>query len=176
MKRCGYCGKEHPDDAVVCAVDQQPFPSNAPLSSAPERVPIDMQAYLAARPRQVKLAVGILALNLAFDFIRIFIPIAMYRLSPSRHLHFYLITVFTFVMSGLLIYFIFLGKNWARWVMLSLMILGSASLFLPHNQMNWQSYAYFVIDILVLYLLFQRPSHQWFMKPKFLTENPLPAA
>jgi hypothetical protein len=25
MKKCSYCGKEYPDDAVVCAVDQNPL-------------------------------------------------------------------------------------------------------------------------------------------------------
>ena len=25
MKKCTYCGKEYPDDAAVCAVDQQPL-------------------------------------------------------------------------------------------------------------------------------------------------------
>ena len=25
MKKCPYCGKEYPDDATICAVNQQPL-------------------------------------------------------------------------------------------------------------------------------------------------------
>jgi hypothetical protein len=32
MKTCPYCGKEYPDDAVVCAIDQTPLsPARSPL-------------------------------------------------------------------------------------------------------------------------------------------------
>jgi hypothetical protein len=42
MKTCSYCGKEYPDDAVVCELDQQPlvFSKSKPLthsSNAPKR-------------------------------------------------------------------------------------------------------------------------------------------
>ena len=32
MKICTYCGKEHPDDATVCSLDQQPLESSTPKS------------------------------------------------------------------------------------------------------------------------------------------------
>ena len=36
MKKCTWCGKEYPDDATVCAMDQQPLQSNIPpVISAP---------------------------------------------------------------------------------------------------------------------------------------------
>jgi len=28
MKKCTYCGKEYPDDAKVCAIDQEPLASD----------------------------------------------------------------------------------------------------------------------------------------------------
>ena len=34
MKRCTYCGKEYSDDAVVCAIDQEPLDSDQPDPSA----------------------------------------------------------------------------------------------------------------------------------------------
>ena len=41
MKRCTWCGREHPDDASVCSLDQQPLelvalPSALPESSSPQ--------------------------------------------------------------------------------------------------------------------------------------------
>jgi hypothetical protein len=35
MKQCTYCGKEYPDEAEVCAIDQNPLPSDTPDASAP---------------------------------------------------------------------------------------------------------------------------------------------
>ena len=31
MRTCSYCGKQYPDDAVVCAIDQQPLAELAEL-------------------------------------------------------------------------------------------------------------------------------------------------
>ena len=39
MKKCSYCGAEHPDDATVCAVDQTPF-DGARLEDVPEVSPV----------------------------------------------------------------------------------------------------------------------------------------
>jgi hypothetical protein len=53
MKRCNYCGKEYPDDAIECAVDGQaldrigppPLPSSAPaLSPSPSPAPAPLAA------------------------------------------------------------------------------------------------------------------------------------
>ena len=33
MKKCTYCGKEYPDEAEVCAIDQEPLESDAPVPS-----------------------------------------------------------------------------------------------------------------------------------------------
>jgi hypothetical protein len=42
MKRCSYCGREHSDNAVVCAVDQQPLI---------DELPTEIPAASPARPR-----------------------------------------------------------------------------------------------------------------------------
>jgi len=34
MKKCTYCGKEYPDEASVCAIDQEPLLSDAPAPSS----------------------------------------------------------------------------------------------------------------------------------------------
>lgn len=36
MKRCTYCGRQHPDEATVCAFDQQPLELVATSSGTPE--------------------------------------------------------------------------------------------------------------------------------------------
>ena len=42
MKRCTYCGKEHPDDATSCSVDQEALTScTPPVAAAPEPGPGD---------------------------------------------------------------------------------------------------------------------------------------
>jgi hypothetical protein len=30
MKKCTYCGKEYPEEALVCAIDHEPFESDIP--------------------------------------------------------------------------------------------------------------------------------------------------
>jgi uncharacterized RDD family membrane protein YckC len=41
MKQCTYCGKEYPDEAEVCAIDQNPLPSDTPDTPAPRVQPQD---------------------------------------------------------------------------------------------------------------------------------------
>jgi len=40
MKTCSYCGRQYPDDAEVCALDQQPLkgPAESPAGVAPPKV------------------------------------------------------------------------------------------------------------------------------------------
>ena len=53
MKKCSYCGAEHPDDAVMCAIDHTPFelPSKPPPPPEPKRPEYDF-APLSAEDRQ----------------------------------------------------------------------------------------------------------------------------
>ena len=52
MKKCSYCGKDYPDDATICAVDQHPLvpvgPSAAHVETNPSASPT------APTPRAVK--------------------------------------------------------------------------------------------------------------------------
>jgi len=36
MKKCSYCGKEYPDDALVCAVDHEPLLTDGSKTPIPE--------------------------------------------------------------------------------------------------------------------------------------------
>jgi hypothetical protein len=47
MKKCTYCGKEYPEDAVVCAIDQEPLQSDSP---APAADPVDGDSAAAPVP------------------------------------------------------------------------------------------------------------------------------
>jgi len=53
MKTCSYCGKEYPDDADVCTIDQSPLvlstpkPLTDPSGSPPKNQPITTQSILS---------------------------------------------------------------------------------------------------------------------------------
>jgi len=49
MKKCTYCGKEYPDEAEVCAIDQEPLESDARAASANAE---DISADSSALPIQ----------------------------------------------------------------------------------------------------------------------------
>lgn len=153
-------------------MDRQPLASDAAPSLPPKRLLIDMRAHFAARPSQVKIAVGLLGASLAFDSIKVLLRIGVDRPGPSRYPDFYFTTAFTYVVTWLLLYFVFRGKNWARWLTLCSIVLGIVSPFLPHYRVNWWFYLYLLIDIVAIILLFQRPSGEWFTKSKYADEPP----
>jgi hypothetical protein len=176
MKQCSYCGKEYPDDATVCPMDRQPLVSDVEPSPSPERLVIDMQAHFAARPLQVKVAAGLLGEGLAFDTIKALLRIAVHHPSPSLYPAFYFNIAVTYVVTWILLYFVFRGKNWARWLVLCSIVLGILSPLFPHYRVNLGFYLYSLLDIVAVFLLFQRPSGEWFTKSKYLSENSQPAS
>ena len=38
MKKCTYCGKEYPEEALVCAIDQEPLQSDTPMPNSVSEV------------------------------------------------------------------------------------------------------------------------------------------
>jgi hypothetical protein len=175
MKKCPYCGKDNPDDATVCDVDQQPLDSETRENSPPEP-PIDMRAYLAQRPWQVKLAVGILAANLLVGTIGTFAEMLTHRARSSHHFVYYFAPGVGFTFVWLLLYFIFRGKNWARWFFFGSIILGYFFSFTHIRQIHWEFFYYSAIDIAALILLFQRASSEWFTKAKYRAQSPVPVS
>ena len=176
MKKCPYCGKENPDDAVVCSVDQQSLASNEPPSSPPQRVPIDMRAYLAERPWHVKLAVGIVAADFFVGTIGAFAEMLIHRARSSHPFVYYFAPGVGFTFVWLLLYFIFRGKNWARWLFFGAIILGYFLSFAQTRQIHWRSFYYLAIDIAALILLFQRASSEWFTKAKYRAQSSVSAS
>ncbi len=41
MKKCPYCGKEYPDEALACAIDGEPLPDNTPQLAVTEERTVD---------------------------------------------------------------------------------------------------------------------------------------
>jgi len=44
MKKCTYCGKEYPDEAQVCAIDQRPLVAMTPPTFSPTVAPLTQEA------------------------------------------------------------------------------------------------------------------------------------
>ena len=38
MKKCSYCGKEYPEEALVCAIDHEPLQSDSPMPNSDSEV------------------------------------------------------------------------------------------------------------------------------------------
>jgi len=65
MKSCTYCGREHPDEAVVCSIDGQPLKSAiTPLAALEMTVPEEKHSVLGATSFVISTAVGCLMLGL----------------------------------------------------------------------------------------------------------------
>jgi len=59
MKRCSYCGKEHSDEASVCAIDGEPLMSVVAVPIAPTLSP--SSAHLSLCPAKLHLFVSAVA-------------------------------------------------------------------------------------------------------------------
>jgi hypothetical protein len=64
MRKCTHCGKEYPDDKLVCDVDAQPLSDPAVVGDNPEAVTAGKKAYTDAEIREI--ANSLEFLNLIF--------------------------------------------------------------------------------------------------------------
>jgi hypothetical protein len=175
MKICPYCGKENSDEAKVCVIDQQPLAPEPQAIRAPKPSREDVQRHLAARPLEVEFGVGLLAVGMAITFLKDFV-IDIYRFNPFRYPGFYISLTFAFALYLVLFYFVFRGRNWARWVTVILIALSFlCSPFLFHSHMSLMSCFYLLLDVVAMVALFRRPSNEWFAKAKCIAEPPVPA-
>jgi len=60
MKACIYCGKEHPDEALVCSIDGQPLRSASQTTPTPQ--PEQPHSLLGIASFSISMAVGVLML------------------------------------------------------------------------------------------------------------------
>jgi hypothetical protein len=160
MKRCTYCGKEYPDDVAACPLDQHPVTPDGREVTLPKKPRSDNREHLASRPAAVKFAVSLLAFAVVLDLA---LTIFKYQSNGARTRDFYPTAVFAFGTVAILLYLVFRGKNWARWVVACSISLGI--LIGPFRRIgppHWEAYFFTFIDILAVVALFQSSANDWY--------------
>lgn len=117
-----------------------------------------------SRPRVVTLAVVFLAVVFAAGLARKILE------AQSYDLRFYVGFVVTFLLEAVTGWFIFRGKNWARWVLIGVFVLGVAFTF-PEFIQQVQHYSVLqsgryligvIGDLIILFALFHPSASRWF--------------
>lgn len=124
------------------------------------------------KPKNVKTALSLLWITLAFGVVRIFLDFS----SVSEKLaavggskFFFIITSVVFVFMAFLFYLIGKRKNWARWVYTVLFVLGAPSTISSFSETLQENLFSGILGIIVtlvqmiaLGLLFSAPARAWF--------------
>jgi len=178
MKICPYCGKENPDDATVCSVDQTRLGPDVP--EEPQRAPSRPKTVidLAARPFTVILAVQLLAAETIFGLVQeIMIYRRYFHHFPNFHYPgFYLPLAGSYGVCALFLYSIYRGKNWARWIASCVIIFGAiAAPFMQIGHLPWIFYFNTLICMTAIVALFQHSSNAWYKGSKQILGEPAPA-
>jgi len=169
MKRCTYCGKEYPEDVTICSLDQNPVTLEGKAPPLPKPPRFDNREHLASRPFTVKLGVGLLAFDLALDMVLLAFKYGA-RIRDTNPA-----IVFSFAFSAVIIYLVFRGKNWARWLVGCLIIVSYlSSPFVRHGPPNWDSYFSPFVNLVAVVALFQRSANDWYRRTKRVPP-PVPA-
>lgn len=122
---------------------------------------MDISGHRGSRPLAVKISVCLLAVSGGTDLVR---QIAWYRAHPSGDPGFYFSLVLVIVFLSVLLFFLFRGHNWARWLVVIDIVLGvilSLVVRHGHQQVVWY-FAFTLINTVAVLALFLPPSNQWF--------------
>ena len=126
-----------------------------------------------SRPRVVTLAVVFLAVVFAGGLALKILG------AQSFDLRFYVEFVVTFLLEAVTGWFIFRGKNWARWVLIAMFVLGVAFTF-PEFIQRAQHYSALrvgryiigvIADLIILFALFQPSASRWYLEEIHMPPN-----
>ena len=179
VKTCPYCGQEYPDDATVCSIDLQSLDPEPPAKSSRAEIlakRAETSAHMAARPFAVKFAVCLLAFGEVFGLVQNIFGYQshLHRFSNFQYPDFS--TVCVYGIMAVFLYFVYRGKNWARWVVFSAVFWGTfALIFMLTGSLHWDFYFHLLIETIAIVALFQRPSNEWYKGSKKILSEPVPA-
>jgi len=111
----------------------------------------------------VKIGIGFLAFSTLVDFVW---EIVVNCLHPSRDPWFYFLFVWTFSFTALVLYFAFRGKNWARWLIVFAIILGTIDVFRPNHRLSGIFNFYALMEFIGVIALFLHASNEWYRGTK----------
>lgn len=122
---------------------------------------MNITAHQHSRPLTVKIAVCLLVVSAGTDFV---LRALRYQSHPSDQPGFYFSLVVVAIILSVLLYFLFRGYNWARWLVLLDIVVGTIqALAFPHRyHLGWYFASTTLINTAVVVALFVRPSNQWF--------------